>query len=117
MKSSAQTVEQDGLRVVIAPATVRQGMMRTRLIAESQIAPETDPDRALLRRFSYPDCVAAATSAEGIQPWPPDFETYLTLPDEFCARWEQAVYSVNPHWAPGYERPKAATSPPPSTSG
>lgn len=107
-----------GMTVTVrAPATALQGMRRTRLIAEALAAPEPDPDRALLRRFSYPDCVAGAASVSGVTPWPLDFESFIALPDEFIAQWEQAVYELHPKWAPGYQTDPKASAPANSTAG
>jgi hypothetical protein len=117
MDEQTRTIEQDGRKVTVARATVLMGMRRTRLASEGLAADETDLDRRLLRRFTYPDCIAATTQAEGIRPWPPSFETFIALPDDFCAQWEAAVYAVNPSWLPGQAPNPKANAPASSTTG
>lgn len=117
MEEKTQTVEQDGLKVVVSRATVLMGMRRTRLISEGIRANEDDVDRRLLRRFTYPDCLACTIRAEGIAPWPPSFDEFLALPDDFCAQWEVAAYAVNPGWLPGATPDPKASAPASSTTG
>lgn len=96
------TVENTNIRVVVARATVLIGIRRTRLKYESE--QETDIDRRLLRLYTYADVAACTTGTLSIegkeQPWPPDFETFLNLPDDLVGQLENAVYAANPHWAP-----------------
>lgn len=102
--SETRTLERDGVRITVAPATVLIGMRRTRLQVEGRSAEESDPDRALLHLYTYPDLIAATVEAEGI-PWPISFDDFLTLPDQLAAQWENAVYELNPHWLPGGGEP------------
>ena len=93
------------VRLVIARADIRAGMRRTRLQLDADAhdkgkkARRDDPDVRLLRRFTYPDLMAATVEASGI-PWPLAFEDYLALPERLGLAWEQAVYELNPHWLP-----------------
>ena len=103
--------------IVVSEATVLIGMKRTRIRLEAEPEKEEDPDKRLLRLFTYPDLAAAATeimltpaaATDGekpdevfISPSPPlDFETFLALPEQLVSAWEQAVYALNPHWLPG----------------
>lgn len=104
-------------RFTVSEATVLMRMRRDRLRIDGQRAVEEDEDRRVLRIYSYPDACAAVTQAEGMA-WPPDFETFLTLPDGLLAALEAAIYRLNPHWLPegvATEDPKAPA--PASTSG
>lgn len=95
-----QTIEHNGVTVVVSAANVRQGMKRTRLRMEAAGAKEDDQDRMLLRLFTYPDLTASAVSVVGMA-WPLDFEAFLLLPDALVGKWEKACYELNPHWLPG----------------
>jgi hypothetical protein len=118
METRIVTADLDGkpVRIVVSEATTLLGFRRTRLRTEGQginqaeqdaarqlagteEAPSPDPDRALLRFWTYPDLVAATIEASGI-PWPLSFEDFLDLPDQLSAKWETAVYDLNPHWLP-----------------
>lgn len=98
----------------VSEATVLIGMRRSRLSQDGQRAIETDVDRRLLRIYTYPDVCAAVILADGYPlPWPPDFETFLTLPDGLLVKFEEVIYRLNPHWLPGgapAEDPKAPAS-------
>lgn len=96
-----ETVSAGRYSVEVGEATLLMGMQRTRLKIEGNQAEETDIDRRILRLVIYPDLVAATREAEGFEQWPPDFETFLELPEAFASQWEQAVYLLNPHWLPG----------------
>ncbi|HUX16631.1 MAG TPA: hypothetical protein VMW52_09180 [Phycisphaerae bacterium] len=97
--------EEIDVRLTIARADIRAGMRRTRLQLDADAhdkgkkARNEDPDVRLLRRFTYPDLMAATVEASGI-PWPLGFEDYLALPERLGLAWEQAVYELNPHWLP-----------------
>ena len=85
--------------VTVSEATVLAGMRRGRLRLEARniARGEGDVDRALLR-YVYADLIAGATTGEGFETWPPDFEEFIQLPEAFVAEWEAAVYELNPHW-------------------
>lgn len=103
-------------RLTVSEATVLMRMRRDRLRLDGQRAIEPDEDRRVLRIYSYPDAVASVTHAEGLS-WPPDFETFLGLPDGLLAALEAAIYRLNPHWLPEgivTEDPKA---PAPASTG
>lgn len=88
------------LTVSDATGIMRMRRDRRRLLGEQTIEP--DEDRSIMRRFSYPDAYGAVTAATGFAfPWPPDFETFIALPDELLVELENAIYRVNPHWLPG----------------
>ncbi len=93
-------------RLVISRATVLIGMRRTRMLEEGKAAlkDETDIDRIILRNYLFPDLMAPVSEGslviEGVEKWPLDFETFLTLPDSLVNRWETEVYAANPHWSP-----------------
>ena len=89
----------DRVRIVVARANVRRGMIRTRLKAEAQQSGETDPDLLILRLFTYPDLVASAIEIDGLD-WPMTFDTFLDLPETLVIDWESAAYDLNPHWLP-----------------
>lgn len=95
------------VRLVIGPANVRRGMLRTLLQARSleetlpiQEGMEEVEITALrfLREFLYPCLIAGVVSQEGFPTWPISFETFLNLPEPLEVRWEQAVFEENPHW-------------------
>ena len=120
MRTEVVEYENDGHlgRFTVAEATVLIGIKRSRLRVEGERAMEEDPDRRILRIYTYPDVCAAVVDAGGL-PWPPDFETFLGFPDGLDAKLEEAIYRLNPHWLPekpeGTEDPKAPA--PASTSG
>jgi len=95
--------EEIDVRLTITRADIRAGMRRTRLQLDADAhgkgkkARSEDPDVRLLRRFTYPDLMAATVEASGI-PWPLAFDDYLALPERLGLAWEQAVYELNPHW-------------------
>jgi hypothetical protein len=92
----------------VRQANVRAGMVRTRLQSEGKLsinASDTDIDLQMLRVFVYPDYIAGSPvgwiEIDGERvPWPVPFETFITLPFDLCARWEQEVYRENPFWLP-----------------
>lgn len=94
-----RTIEHNDFKLTVSEATTLIGMKRTRLKVEATNAGETDVDRHLLRLYPYSDLVAATVAAEGL-PWPLDFESFLALPEQLVAEWEEAVYGLNPHWLP-----------------
>lgn len=105
------TIEQGGIKLVVSgPATVRQGMVRSRLKYEAKQAKEKDFDRALLRSMVYPDLIAATIEAEGVE-WPLGFDAYLELPETLGVEWEEAVYRLNPHWIPPEKKEGEAPDP------
>lgn len=98
-------------RITLSEATVLIGMKRTRLRLEAEPDKEADPDKRILRLFTYPDLLAATTEitlipadGEGKYICPPDFDTFILLPEELATAWEQATYALNPHWLPGSEK-------------
>ncbi len=99
LKEGTVVYEKGEIRIelLVGEASVLMGMRRTRLRMEGRRAEEEDPDRALLRVFSYPDMLAATKTAEGI-PWPLGFEEFLALPEGLLVMWEEAVYELNPNW-------------------
>lgn len=103
------TVDNTSLKVVVERATVLIGMRRARLKVEAE--KEKDIDRLLLRTYTYADiaaCTKGTLTIDGRdQPWPPDFETFLNLPDELGNQLEEAVYAANPHWLPEEKGPEA----------
>jgi len=90
------------VRLVVARANMQAGMCRTRLQLLAESADDDNEDIKLLRRFSYPDVIAATVDVEGI-PWPLSFEDYVQLPERLGLLWERAVYDLNPSWLPGWE--------------
>ena len=96
-------VEVDGVRLVVTKATLKQGIKRTRLRVEGQKLAKAgeleDVDEFLLRMYTWPDLMAATVSADGIE-WPLTFAAFLELPDTLGAKWEAAVYELNPDWLP-----------------
>jgi hypothetical protein len=84
-------------------------------------------DRYWLRRYVYPDCIAAAypvrdlgavvmgggwVEIDGIRCELPDlsFETFENIPFLFLIRWEQETYKQNPSWLPGAEETQKKVS-------
>ncbi len=113
MKTKEITFENDEetWRVVVSEATALIGIKRTRMRVDG--SREEDPDRRLLRMFSWADTQAATVETEGL-PSPLTFEYFCLLPDLFVSVWESAVYDLNPHWVPKpdeeEESPKAISS-------
>jgi hypothetical protein len=56
----------------------------------------------LIETTVYPGVIACTTEATGI-PWPIPPGDFCQLPDDLVDRWTDAVYRLNPHWAPDYE--------------
>jgi len=90
------------LAVTVSEATVLLGMKRTRMRVAAGETTETDIDLRILRLMTYPDLMAATIGQSGFDEWPISFEAFCLLPDMFASNWEQAVYSLNPHWLPDY---------------
>jgi hypothetical protein len=109
-----RSIEKGDIKLTVSEATALIGMKRTRLKLEAERAAETDPDRHLLRMLTFPDVVSATVQAEGLE-WPLDFETFVALPDQLVAKWEEAVYGLNPHWLPGYDEAAEKKLPSPSS--
>jgi hypothetical protein len=107
-------------KIRVRRATLLDGVKRTRLSEEAKLIEakmtkrgEGDVDRWILRVMVWPD-VAACTSGvlnfnhggtESTEKnqeilWPPDFESFANLTDELGVKVQDAVYRVNPHWAP-----------------
>jgi hypothetical protein len=105
--------------LTVSEATVLIGMRRTRLRLDGERAIEPDDDRRLLRVYSYPDVCSAVSASDGLPfSWPPDFETFLKLPDGLLVKLEEAIYRLNPHWLPGGAPVADPKAPPPaSTNG
>lgn len=87
------------VRLTVSEATTLIGLRRTRLKVDQSKIEEGDPDRALLRVFTYPDLVAPVVETSGLD-WPLDFESFAGLPEQLVILWEAAVYRLNPHWLP-----------------
>lgn len=87
--------------LVIHAATALIGARRVRLRVAAQAAGETDPDRGLLRLYTFPDLIAPATgTVAGVAVAALDFETFIGLPEQLLIAWEQTVYDLNAHWLP-----------------
>lgn len=97
------TYDADGVtaELVIHTSTTLISAVRSILISDAQRAGETDPARALVRQFVYPDLIACATgTVNGQDVTTLDFETFLALPERFVIQWEKAVGALNGHWLP-----------------
>lgn len=122
MRSEVVEYQGDGFvsHFTVSQATVLIGMARSRLRLDGERAIEPDDDRRLLRVYTYPDLCAAVTEADLTGPnglnWPPDFETFLGLPDGLVSKLEEAVYRLNPHWLPGGGAPAADPKAPAAAS-
>jgi len=108
-KTKQVTYQDDDLtvKITVVRADIRAGMHRTRLQVEADASKDEDTDVHLLRRFTFPDLMAATTKATGM-PWPLSFEGYLELPERLGVIWEAAAYELNPHWVPGWEERAAS---------
>lgn len=102
-----QTIEFDNgavkARIVVSEASVLQGVKRTRLKYEAgDIDKITDPDLKLVRLLIYPELLAAARSIEidGVL-GDPSFDDFCQLPEPLAKQWEDAAFTLNPHWLPG----------------
>jgi hypothetical protein len=103
------SAENISLHIKVEHSTVLIGMRRARLKVDAE--KETDIDRKLVRMYTYSD-MAACTSGTLIvdgkdKPWPPDFDTFLSLPERLISPVEEAVYKLNPHWLPDEEGTEA----------
>lgn len=95
-------VMDDGQEVslTVCRATALMGMQRSIAAYQGAVetAEETNEAVRVLRTISYPDLTACTNEVVGIH-WPISFDEFCGLPDDLIARWEQAVYEVNPHWS------------------
>jgi len=124
--SSLLSLKQDTLQyddgriradLLISEANALIGMKRQRIRIEvsAEVDREENPDEWLVRRFTYPDVIAAtveatievaiAESVDGETAWellpsPISVAVLLELPETFVAQWEDKVYHLNPHWLP-----------------
>ena len=98
----------------VIEASVKHAMTRARLKIEGEIeaAKLEDTDEKILRVYLYPDILAATTGvliykrngpkAEDetiLHDKMPTFAEFLELPEPLVAKWENAIYELNPHWA------------------
>ncbi len=92
--------------IEVQTATVLIGIRHTRMHQEASEAAknETDVDRIIARTVLYPALISASTGNITVDgktlPWPPDFETFVRLPESLEAQWESEVFRLNPHWLP-----------------
>lgn len=102
--------------LAISEANVLIGTRRARLKYQASQEIEPDPDKAILRLFTYPDLIAATSGTITLDgneiavapvkvnfdepPYGLSFETFLTLPDKLVSDWENLVYQLNAHWLP-----------------
>lgn len=104
MPEIEKTIEHEGgVKITVRRANGYMGMKRSLItfdaVQKNEQNAETDPVIAILRTMTYPDLISATVKTEGV-PWPMSFEEFIDLPDDLIARWEEAVYVVNPHWNP-----------------
>lgn len=106
----AYTLDGVEITLTIVRATARMGVARYLLINKGVEANKNETDEALktLRLMIYPDCIIATESAEGME-FPPTFEQFVELPEDFINKWTETVYSINPQWLPSI--PAVANSP------
>jgi hypothetical protein len=117
-------VEFDNIRLVVRSASVSVGLLRTLLTEQARKEEAARGDmadgdtvelsRRILHTMIYPSLIAAVVEHEGIDPWPPTFEQFAEFPEQLEAKWEKAVYELNPHWLPTVEEEpekKAAPGP------
>ena len=65
-------------------------------------APQADAlAGAVIAVMIWPALVAATVEHEGFEHWPVSSDELMDLPEAFVTEWEQAVYSLNPHWRIG----------------
>jgi hypothetical protein len=88
--------------VIVQEATVQMGLDRIKLREEAKQDAESLFDFGLkaLRMLTYPDLMAATIEFINL-PSPFEFEDFLNIPDAMLQKWEDAVYSLNPHWLSG----------------
>lgn len=103
------------LSVTVSEADALQGIKRTVLISEAldTLGPRpkkkkqaAGPDLPtgedwglfLLRRYTWPACIAAAVSSKGFDHSTLTFDAFCRMPERFVSAWEAAVLKLNPHW-------------------
>jgi hypothetical protein len=86
----------------VQEATVQMGLDRIKLREEAKQDAESLFDFGLkaLRMLTYPDLRAATVEFISL-PSPFEFDDFLNIPDAMLQKWEDAVYSLNPHWLSG----------------
>jgi len=111
-----------GVSVTVGMATYKMGLTRTILMDQARQAQRAaqeagaKPDltnavelaEAVGLAMIYPSLIAGVVEQNGFESWPPTAEEVMGLPEPFVAAWEQAVFSLNPHWRarpPGDEGP------------
>lgn len=78
--------------------------MRRKLLRE-QARTDGDFAQQLVEVMLYPDVIAATVDQAGFDSWPLTRDQFSNdLPEEFVNALEDAVYDLNPHWLPGYDK-------------
>lgn len=106
---STRTISDDSLTVTVRRAQVSDSIRLSDLQEQGTQANEAHPLRKLYREHVYP-LVCACIMGEV-----PDFETFLSWPEEFAQKCYAAVRELNPHWF-ARETPDPKASPPPTPS-
>ncbi len=114
MKTTTVNFKSRRLRAIITvtEASVKHAMTRARLKIEGEVeaAKLEDTDEKILRVYLYPDIVAATTGVliyerngtadeKVLHDKMMIFAEFLELPEPLAAKWENAIYELNPHWA------------------
>jgi hypothetical protein len=105
------------LQATMSEASALMGMRRSVLISEaltyirkqegeepqegeSQGWLDNDSNLAvyLLRRYTWPDCIACTVASKGFDHQNLTFEEFCQLPEAFIGQWQEAARELNPHW-------------------
>lgn len=107
------------LSVTVGEATALMGIKRTILISEALDSLGPRPKKSkktkkaagkekvptgqewgifLLRRYTWPVCIAAALHSEGFDYSALTFKEFSLMPERFVSAWEAAALRLNPHW-------------------
>jgi hypothetical protein len=91
------------LKLTIAPANIIAAFLRSGL--QEKAKTETDPLRGWAYHWLYSSCLACSNGTitrEGVDApiLELPFDDYFAMSDELTVPWINAVYEVNPHWAP-----------------
>lgn len=100
----SKTISRNGFSVTVTEANVLMGTRRglAQLQAFERLEGEDDLALKIIKGTTYPNLIGAVEDSSGFSEWPVSLSEFMELPESFVVEWEQAVYSLNPHWQPGY---------------
>jgi len=100
-KSSTFEFDLDGQKVTITVtrASIRQAARRYQAIVAGYEADAAapDPDLGPVRKYIFPDVLAATVTVAGMK-WPITADEYAELPETLDTIWREKIHKLNPQW-------------------